>query len=54
MHQLLISCKNKKCLTQNDSINMKYTSGSEGFLRILMLSSKSKVKFGFNIGEDKN
>ena len=46
--------KVKDAVTQNDVINMQYTSGTEGFPKGVMLTSRNIVNDGFYIGENMN
>ncbi len=40
--------------TQHDVINMQYTSGTEGFPKGVMLTSRNIVNDGYYIGENMN
>lgn len=44
--------KVKDCVTQNDVINMQYTSGTTGFPKGVMLTSRNIVNNGYYIGEN--
>ena len=44
----------KSNVTQNDVINMQYTSGTEGFPKGVMLTSRNIVNDGYYIGENMN
>lgn len=46
--------KIKATVTQNDVINMQYTSGTEGFPKGVMLTSRNIVNDGYYIGENMN
>ena len=44
----------KDSVSQNDVINMQYTSGTEGFPKGVMLTSRNIVNDGYYIGENMN
>lgn len=46
--------KIKDSVTQHDVINMQYTSGTEGFPKGVMLTSRNIVNDGYYIGENMN
>ena len=46
--------KIKDAVTQNDVINMQYTSGTEGFPKGVMLTSRNILNDGYYIGENMN
>ena len=46
--------KVKDSVTQHDVINMQYTSGTEGFPKGVMLTSRNIVNDGYYIGENMN
>ena len=46
--------KIKDSVTQYDVINMQYTSGTEGFPKGVMLTSRNIVNDGYYIGENMN